>query len=161
MTIQRIKELIAPSQADLVSKILSKHGQLCNVKYSRPLKLLKNYKDSRGFKHVSGVYRLGIDYNQLKSVQQKKLNGELPEETHDMLGREWLVWPYLMRTKTDKILVRLYTMRNAYKETSYELDGNLVELNELKGICAASEFNTEPDLDCFDISLDYIREITP
>jgi hypothetical protein len=58
-------------------------------------------------------------------------------------------------------LVRLYTLRNARKEVTYEFDGKIIGLKDLEGICASSEFNIEPDLDCFDINLDYIKEITP
>jgi hypothetical protein len=148
---------------EIVSRILKKKGQLCRIKYARPLKIKKESQtEYSGRKITDGVFRIGVDYNNTKAVQDKRASGELPAENQGLKGRSWVVFPCLLKGLNDKLLVRIYTVRNAYRRTHYEINGSEVDFDTLQGlsVCLASEFTINSDLVSFDLDIENILEMT-
>jgi hypothetical protein len=160
---KELKSPIGKPAEYVVTKILQKKGQLCRIKYARPLRIRKEFQSEySGMKITDGVFRVGISYDNTKAVQEKRLSGELPAENQGLRNRVWLVPNYLMKGKDDKLLVRIYTVRNAYRRIYYELNSEMIDFETLQGmnVCLASEFVIKPDLVSFDLEVDHILEMT-
>lgn len=162
MNLNEIKSKYNLSQQSTViaSKIMEKKGQFCHLTYKRPLKFRKEFADvNYGYKTVSGTFRLGINYDNIGAIQEKRASGRLPFVNAGLTGREWVVFSYFLKGRDDKLLARIYTAKGAIKKTTYVLNGRVVEKEALAQFCLASELKEEKELDSFDINLEYITDI--
>ncbi len=159
MTIDEIKKVapISRSTEYIITKVLQKHGEFTHVKYARPLKFKKEFEESNwGFKITEGVFRVGINYENLQVTKEKRAEGEEPTGSK---GTTWLVPHYLLRGVNDKVLVRLYTVPNGHKKVAYELNGQSVEQGDLKRFCLASEF-IERDTPLINVDVENFLEMS-
>lgn len=145
----------------IVTKLLQlRPGSFHRIRYQRPLKFRKAFEEANfGFKETEGIYRLGINYENLASVKEKReADGSENEGMSPAL--EWLVWPRLIKnTKSDKIYARIYTVKGQIAQTSYTLNGQPVEKESLRELCLASEFAAHKDTPCFLLDVENILSI--
>jgi hypothetical protein len=141
----------------MVNKIMGKRGQFTHIKYVRPLKLKKEFEgDNYGFKEVTGVFRLGVEYENLGTTKEKRDSGV---SIGGMKGKEWVQYPYLLKSEvSDNLLVRVYGAKNTKVETRFFINGKAATPEMLNEMCLKSELNDAPK-PIFDISLGYIKEI--
>ncbi|RMD51067.1 hypothetical protein D6827_02940 [Candidatus Parcubacteria bacterium] len=90
-------------------------------------------------KHVHGVFRAGVNYDNKASVQEKRENGELPAENAGLPWGEWLKPPYLVSHKGN-IYVRLYPTPNCKVESYFTIDGEKVSDEEIFGRYVISRY---------------------
>ena len=156
--IAELKSLnVSRSTEYIVTRILQKHGQFTRIKYARPLKFRKEFEEVNfGFKITEGVFRIGADYENLKSTKEKRAEGQEPTGLKNI---NWLIHPYLLKGLDNKILVRLYTVPNSSKKTTYELNGQPVEKESLRDFCLASEFSSH-ETPCINLDVENILEIS-
>jgi hypothetical protein len=147
------------NQAALVTKILQKKGEFTRLVYERPLKFRAAFKESDGAKHTEITCRIGVNYESLKAVQEKRNDGRLPETNQGLSGIEWVVPGYLLKGKDDQLMVRVYLHPNCYKKSTYFLNGIETNKEDLREICLASEFSGS-DKDCLNIKLSKILELS-
>jgi hypothetical protein len=143
---------------DILANVLQKKGQFGRAKWSKQLKTRKGITDNIT-KRTQMVVRAGIDYDNMKSVQEKRESGELPAENAGLPWGRWVegCFPYLIHHK-EKHYVRLYPNGNV--QTQYYLNGNPVELDAIKEFVLASELpkiGEKPD--CITVCLDNMEEL--
>lgn len=134
------------------------------VEWLRPVKTRAAFKTTHIEKSVRMVGRMGIDYNNIKAVQEKRENGDLPSTPQPLSWGFWVSDGILGHNKglkkenpfyseilpTTKYYVRLYngTSANVRPEVHFFLDGNEVALEEIQHMLLASEIGKEKG-DCF------------
>jgi hypothetical protein len=102
--------------------------------------------------------RAGIDYDNLKAVKEKREDGTLPEVNQGLPWGQWVSFPYLIEHKGSHY-IRLYP--SGHVETSYFLNGQPVEIEQIKEFVLASELpkeNSEKP-DCITVNLENIVEL--
>lgn len=76
------------------------------IEWERPAKLRAAYSGFPLYKHTRMMLRIGVEYDNMISVQQGRVNGDLPAENAGLVGKEWVLYPYLKRSmKTGKLLL--------------------------------------------------------
>jgi hypothetical protein len=104
-------------------------------------------------KMVRAVGRVGIDYNNINDVQEKRENGELPAIPQPIWNGkgQWEIFPYLIKhVDTHALYVRLYngTSATVKPHVQWLRDGKEVSFEEVENDLLASEKNKEHG-DCF------------
>lgn len=151
--------------ASILSNVLAKKGQFGRATYQKRLKIRKGKETTReGHAHViekrtSMTIRAGIDYDNLSAVKEKRANGDLPEVNNGLPWGSWVCFPYLI-SHNDKHYIRLYPKDGSIK-SEYFLDGNPVDLDDVKGMLLVSELPKKdaPKPDCITVNLENIVEI--
>jgi hypothetical protein len=142
-----------------ILSLLSLRGQFASIRTRRPVKVKKGgpsyVKESRM------VVRLGVDYDNQKMVAEKREDGTLPATNQGLIGREWLIFPYLMRSeKSGKMLMRVTPVRTATSHRStFWLEDREVTRDEVKEWAYAAEFAERETPDAFDLTVDNIVEV--
>lgn len=147
------------TEAALVTKILQKKGEFTRLVYERPLKFRAAFKEFDGVKHTELTCRIGIDYDSMKAVKEKRNDGRLPEQNAGLSGLSWIVPEYLLVNSSNELLLRVYLHPNCYKKSTYYLNGLEVSKEDLREYCLASEFQ-ESNKDCLNIYLSKISELS-
>ncbi len=150
MQIEQVKQAIekTPKGANIV------------VEWVRPVKTKKAF-DGNITKSCRMVGRIGIEYDNTKSVQEKRENGDLPSENQGLNGMEWIQYPFLLRAiKSGKEQLRLFkgTSDKVSPEVHFFLNGREVNKEEIENVMLASE-KTSRQGDCFSCKIENITRI--
>jgi len=134
------------SRAQIVETLLKKHGQFAQVRYSRPLKLRKEYADSgieiRKATEINAI--IGSNYDSRSSVKVSRLDGTLPPTNQGLNSKEWVIPNFILRSKVnDELLFRMYASNNHIAKVSYFKNGKLVNKEEISHYVLSSELNEE------------------
>ena len=100
-------------------------------------------------KAVRMVGRMGVEYDNLGAVQEKRDNGELPAVNAGLPWGQWSEYPWLIEHK-GKHYLRLYngTSKLTTVKATFYMDGIEAEKDRVAPFLLASEL-TEKDGDCF------------
>ena len=132
----------------------------CNIilGWSRPAKTFKGVSDVIT-KQVQMAGRIGIEYDNQKTVIEKRENGALPTENAGLPWGVWETYPYLIAHKGQKYL-RLYKSTNAKAKASVTWFKNGLEVTkeEIAPLLLASEFN-ESKGDCFTVKIEDLTRL--
>ena len=144
---------------ELQEKILNlKKGSFQKLQWSKELKLYKKYEneDIKITKLSEGVVRFGIEYDNMKAIQEKRENGELPQDNQGLNGLEWTLYPYLLKNpKTNKEYIRVNTTGNKIK-TRYFLNGEEITKEVAEQYCTANNFSKGNPVEVFNIGVENI-----
>ena len=144
----------------ILSLFLSRTGQIVTVSWKRPLKTLKDYNNLTLEKSVTMQCRAGVTYDNMKSVQEKRESGELPEQNQGLSWGRWKIFPYVIEHK-DQLYLRFSKINSNFKSRiGYFMDGEEVSKEQVELLCLASEFRHDAkELDVFNVKLENILEI--
>ena len=135
-------------------------GQNLSAMWVRPLKTLKGIT-AKVNKLTVAVVRGGVDYDNLRSVQEGRADGSLPAENAGLPWGEWAEFPlHITHKGTD--YARLYPASgiNFIPKTTYFVDGKEVSKETAQGYCLASEFRVNDEVPtCFTIKVDSLVSI--
>lgn len=138
----------------LMSRILSKKGQIATITTSRAMKTRKGMDAI--IKTSTFQTRLGIDYNNLSKVVVKREAGDLPAENQGLKYGEWAIFPFLIRVK-DTLQLRCNSFNSSFNTiTEYTCNGAVIDRDTVKERCLASEFRAGGAGDVFNIKMDSI-----
>lgn len=128
------------------------------VEWVRPVKTLKAVQDNIT-KSVRMIGRMGIDYDNMKSVQEKRESGELPAEPQPLPWGKWAIFPFLIEHKGGYYL-RLYngTSDKVHPEVHFFRNGVEVSKEEIAPLILASE-KEEKTGDCFTCKIENMTRI--
>jgi len=110
-------------------------------------------------KQVRMVGRIGIEYDNMKAVQEKRDNGTLPSENQGLPWGRFEIYPYLIEHKGNRYL-RLYkgTSATVKPHAHWLMDGNEVSREVVAPMLLASEMQ-EKDGDCFCVNVNDITRL--
>jgi hypothetical protein len=137
-----------------IQSLLNKTGQIITAHTQRPVKMKKGQPEV--VKDSIFQCRIGVNYDRISNVVEKRESGELPEENQGLIGREWVQFPILLKsTKTGELYIRCTRIRNNFTpKTSYLINGVEVDKEVVKEGAYSSEFpKVKQDNDVFDIKL--------
>jgi hypothetical protein len=128
------------------------------LEWVRDLKTRKGVTDNLT-KSVRMVGRVGMDYNHLGAVQEKRESGELPAEPQPLPWGTWAKFPYLIEHKGGFYL-RLYkgTSEKVHPECHFFRNGVEVSKEEIAPSLLKSELE-ERDGDCFTCKVENMTKI--
>lgn len=140
-----------------IGKLLAIKGQIVTLLTEKTCKTRKSVTDIIS-KSSRFQCRLGVNYDAMKAVIEKRESGELPKENAGLSWGQWLIFPYII-THNECYYFRCSTVNNNYiPEVHYFKNGIEITKDEAKAMCLASEFY-EKEGDCFNIKVDNILEL--
>ena len=147
---------------DIIEKALSKKGTFATVQYSRPVKVKKNSPMITKVTRARNV-RIGAQYDALKAVQVAK-GVNSTQEAHELntglKGFEWDVYPTLLHSiKTNKQYIRVETNSNTAFDTTYIMNGKVVNKADIEQYMLASEKSKGEMPVVFNIGVENITDI--
>lgn len=138
-----------------------KKGANLRAVWERPMKVRKSAGDVTITKMTSAVVRGGIDYDNIKTVQEGRENGEKPAENAGLTWGEWVEFPFHIAHKGNDYL-RLYPASGIEftPNVVYFMNGKEVKKDEIESLCLASEFKVnEKKPECFTIKAENLITI--
>lgn len=141
-----------------IDSLLNKKGQYVTFKTERPMKVRKGQESIT--KVSEFVARIGVVYDNMKSVIQKREDGSLPEENQGLPWGKWVKFPYLIEHK-DTMYIRCSATKNSMQsgKVVYYRNGEEINVDEVKKSCLASEFSKSEPSDIFNVKVDSILEV--
>lgn len=130
-------------------------GTFTAMVWERPMKTKKAYSNEVVTKRSEGVVRLGINYDNIKDVKEKRASGELPVENQGLQWGQWELYPYIITNKEKKYL-RVATSKNNKIKTRYFINGKEASYDEIENMLLASEKRSTDELDVFTVNIDNI-----
>lgn len=143
-----------------VHKLMGLKGQFATITTSRAIKVKKGVAEC--IKESRFTVRIGVNYDNQAAVIAKREDGDLPAENAGLIGREWIVFPYVLRSiKSGKFMVRCTPVHNenAVREVKFFRNGAEITRAEAEVGAYASEFAEREPTDAFDITVDNITHI--
>lgn len=142
----------APIVTNPLAFLLSRKGQIVTIHARRAMKTRAKVASVVEKESIFQA-QVGVDYDNKKSVIEKRENGDLPSENQGLPWGEWLQFPYVISHK-GKLYFRFSTVRNNFVPTvRYWIDGKQAEKSEVETLCLGSEFAEKQDRDCFTFHL--------
>ncbi|MFW5871477.1 MAG: hypothetical protein ACOCUT_00065 [bacterium] len=134
------------------------------LEWTRPCKVRKAAQDQGEVsKSVRMIGRIGLTYDNLKSVQTKRATAELPEENQGLPSwSEWVQYPYLIRHKNNGTLyLRLYkgSSDKIKPRTRFMLNGKEVDFEAVEPMLLKSEKQSKEKADCFTVKIENLDKI--
>jgi len=146
----------------LVARLLQKHGHIVTLTTKRLVKVRKGQPAVE--KESTFQCRIGVSYDNIKKVQEKRESGELPPENAGLNGVEFVHYPTILQSiKSHELYVRCSIVKNNFiPKTTYRFVDSGVEVDRgtVEIIALAAEFpKGERSNDVFNIKLDSIIEM--
>lgn len=141
-----------------IERILSKKGQIATITTMRDMRMRKGQPTVQ--KMSTFQCRLGVNYDNIAVVGEKRTTGELPSDPQPLAWGEWLEFPYLI-THNNQLYVKCTPLHNNNtSKTKFLLDGYEISKDVVKPMCLSSEFSETRTNDAFTIKASSIIEIT-
>jgi hypothetical protein len=142
----------------ILEKILSRKGQIATIRTARPMKVRKGMPEI--IKHSEFQCRVGVNYDNIAVVKEKRADGRLPEENQGLPWGEWEIFPFVIRHGAEKY-VRCTVLRNGFhRPPVYTVNGAEISADEAKGMALASEFRPSEDNDVFTVKVSSVLSVT-
>lgn len=128
------------------------------VEWTREAKTRKGVTDIIE-KSVRMVGRIGIEYDNLGVVKEKRASGELPSENQGLKWGNYEIYPYLIEHKGNHYL-RLYksTCAIIQPKVTWTLNGGVVYKDEIAPMLLKSEVDSQEG-DCFTVNIKSITRL--
>lgn len=146
-----------PQVQGFLDTLMSRKGQIVTLVTTRAMKVRKGQDPIK--KTSEFQCRVGVNYDNIKAVQEKRAEGQLPAENAGLPWGEWVDFPYVIAHKGE-YYVRCTILRNAFRKAP-TFTRNDVEItkDEAQVACLASEFREGDDNDVFNVKLSAIRSV--
>lgn len=147
------------TKSEILQVLFSKKAHFGTVVYEKQLKTRKGVSQVITKKTRMSI-RAGLDYDNMKAVQEKRETGELPEINQGLKWGTWKNFPYLIEHKGQEY-IRLYPNPNGKTVTEYFVDGHPANLEEFQTLVLASELPKKDGNmpDCISIAFDNVKEL--
>lgn len=145
----------------VIDRAKSKKGSFASIVWERPLKTRKAYNGNTIVKRTYGSgLRMGVNYDNMKAVQEYRKDGVLPSENQGLISREWIEPNLTLRSlKTGKTLLRVSMASNSSFRTEYFLNGKPTTKETIEQMVLASEVKSHDMPTVFDVGTDNIIAI--
>lgn len=141
--------------------VMGKRGQFIKLCWQRLVETAAAYKHLTIEKRTTVTARTGVEYDNVKAVQEKRETGELPEQNAGLPFGEWTVYPYVIRHKGQDY-ARIYTVKGAKADVEWYCNGRRINdaqaLSYLTPSARKKSFG-KGDLDCFTVKMNDVIKI--
>lgn len=132
------------------------------LEWTRPCKTRKGVTNAVA-KAVRMVGRVGLTYDNIGAVVEKRQNGELPAENAGLPAwAEWVQYPYIIRNRTSgQLYLRLYkgTSDKVRPMVRFLIDGNEASREAVAPLVLKSEVETDHDSECFMVKIEALNRV--
>lgn len=146
------------TKTEMLDLLMSRKGQIVTVKTQRPVKMKK---DQPAVTKTSEFQcRVGVNYDNIKTVKEGRASGELPAENAGLPWGEWIDFPYTIGHKGETY-VRCTMLDNSFRRAPVFMlaDGTVVDKEFVKSKALASEFKEGDESVVFNIKLSSLLEV--
>lgn len=142
-----------------VEGLLALKGQFASLKTVRLLKVRKGQQAIE--KESIFTCRIGVDYDNIKAVQEKRDAQLLPAENQGLPWGQWLVFPHLIAHKGAHYLRCTQVNGNnaCIPKVRFLRNGVEITREEAQAAALASEFQDREDRDVFTVKVESIVEV--
>lgn len=140
---------------EILDLILSRKGQIVTMTTSREVKVRKGCVPL--VKMSTFQARVGVNYDNITSVKEKRVSGVIPETNQGLPWGEWEIFPYVIKHKDEKY-VRCTVFNGNKGSTKYFRGGVEVSLDSVKEDMLASELS-EKSGDVFNVKVSSIKTV--
>jgi len=148
------------AQVNQVMEIAPKGANIV-LEWTRNAKTRKGAPQVR--KMVRMVGRVGLTYDNIGAVKEKRENGELPKENQGLAEwAEWVKFPFLIKNKkSGQLYLRLYKGTSAKNppHRQFIMDGQAVSFEAVEAHLLASEKGSHDNTDCFIVKIEDLTRI--
>lgn len=139
---QTLVEELVSTLPPQIQHLLSYKGQCALITYGRECKMRAGKEMI--YKVSEMIVRMGINYDNIAAVKDKRESGELPKENAGLLFGNYVagLWPYIVEYE-DNLYVRVFTVPNnptVIRKVSYIRNDVEITKEEAQKDCLASEF---------------------
>jgi hypothetical protein len=146
-----------PQVQQYLDTLMSRKGQIVTLVTTRPMKVRKGQDAIQ--KTSEFQCRVGVNYDNIKAVQEKRAEGQLPAENAGLPWGEWVDFPYVIAHKGE-YYVRCTVLHNGFRKApTFTRNGAEISKDEAQVACLASEFREGDDNDVFNVKLSAIRSV--
>lgn len=139
-----------------VLRLLDMKGTIATLKTVRTMKMRKGRAEI--LKQSTFQCRLGVNYDNIAAVQEKRENGTLPAENAGLPWGEWIQFPHLIGHKGNHYM-RCTTVNSGFvPKVCFYQNGKEITKEQAEVDCLASEF-AEKDNEVFTIKVESIIEV--
>lgn len=139
-----------------VQRLFALKGQFASLRMVRSMKVAKKFHDqSEILKDSTFTCRIGVDYDNIAAVQEKRDNGDLPAVNQGLPWGNWCVFPYLIEHKGQYYFRCTQVNGNNHSTPTvrYLRNGQEISKAEAELACIASEFKDSSDRDVFNVTV--------
>lgn len=134
-----------------IDLLTSRKGQIVTIQTTRAMKVRKGQDPIQ--KSSEFQCRVGVNYDNIQAVKDKRAEGQLPAQNAGLPWGEWVDFPYFIAHKGE-YYVRCTVLRNAHRKApTFTRLGTEITKDEAQIACLASEFREGDDNDVFTIKL--------
>jgi hypothetical protein len=145
---------VIPTQ---VARMIALKGQIVTLITQRDCKVRKGKEKIEKLSKFQ--CRIGVNYDNIASVKEKRENGDLPAENAGLPWGEWLIFPYVITHKNEYYL-RCTVLNNGNLPQVTFLRNNEEITKEMAQVaCLASEFRDKEDNNVFTIKISSIKDV--
>lgn len=147
-----------------VQNVIDKAPKGANIvlEWTRDCKTRKGIANSIR-KAVRMIGRVGLTYDNIGKVVEKRENGELPKENAGLpTWAEWMKYPYVIRNRNSgQLYLRLYkgTSEKIRPAVRFILDGKETSREAITPFVLKSEVETNHDSDCFMVKIEDLERV--
>lgn len=146
-----------PQVQTWLDTLTSRKGQIVTINTTRRMKVRKGQDPIN--KSSEFQCRVGVTYDNIQAVKDKRADGTLPKENQGLPWGEWVDFPYFIAHKGE-YYVRCTVLRNAFRKApSFTRGGIEISKEEAQIACLASEFSGGDDNDVFNIKVSSITAV--
>ena len=135
--------------------ILSRRGQIITMITKRAMKVRKGQDPIEKISRFQ--VRVGVSYDNIAAVKEKRESGELPKENKGLPWGEWEIYPYVIAHKGERY-IRCTAMNGFAGFVKYYRNSLEITEDEAKAACVASEFGDKSG-EVFNVKLSSIMEV--
>ncbi len=149
MELHRVREIIKTARK----------GANIRLVWTRPAKVRKGAPTNIE-KHVEMTGRMGLGYDNINNVQERRENGDAPAVNAGLPWGEWEEFPFLIKHKESRYL-RLYkgSSEQHVPRVEWRMDGKPVEKSEIAAFLLASEKDEERDGETFTCKVEHLERV--
>jgi len=141
----------------MLTTLFAKKGQIATLTTEREMKMRKG--QPLVTKRSTFQCRIGVNYDNIAAVKEKRAEGTLPAENAGLPWGEWDQFPYTIKHKNE-MYFRCTALRNNFvPQTMYFVDGIEIDKATVQAMCLASEFKDSSDNEVFTIKVSSILTV--
>lgn len=155
-----LKGLVVP-QSDIPESVLALVHMKGTIVSMVTVKACKVRKGEQAITKQSEFNcRMGVNYDNIAAVQEKREDGTLPAENAGLPWGEWAIFPHLIHHK-GQFYIRCTTLKGAVRKATFFRGNAEITRDEAKLACLASEFPKHDDepSDVFTVKVESIVTI--
>ena len=148
-----------------ISRVCKSKGQFIKLKWTRTVETAAAYRGLTILKETTATARTGIDYENLRMVQEARQNGSKPAKNAGLTWGEWKenCFPWIIEHRGQDY-ARIYSAPGAVPDVQFYLNGVKVNRSQILSYLTPSDRKKEIELDgscneCFTVKMADIEEV--